>query len=147
MRRTHAGASERRAPSRVDGSGPSTERRGVGQCREYLNLVDPLSGKDVCIKASELGDVDLGPRRVLAGDVSGSRAFYVVSALGLFSEGRELEIMLHEYREAGHIPKEEPPESSNAGPREYVMMTSSTLSVVCAECILAMLVIVSDRQK
>jgi hypothetical protein len=43
------------------------------------------------------------------GAVSDSRAWDVVSALGLFSEGRELEIMLREYREAGLMPKEEPP--------------------------------------
>jgi hypothetical protein len=54
----------------------------------------------VRIKANGLGDVDLGTRRVLVGVVRGSRAFHAVSALGLFSEGRELEIMLLEYREA-----------------------------------------------
>lgn len=70
-----------------------------------------MSGKALCIKASELGDVDLGPRRVFEGAVSGSHAFGVVSALGLFSEGWELEIMLREYREAGLIPKEDPPSS------------------------------------
>jgi hypothetical protein len=31
------------------------------------------------------------------------------SVLGLFSKGRELEIMLHNCREVGLIPKEEPP--------------------------------------
>lgn len=82
------------------------------------------------IKASELGDVDLGPHRVLAGAVSGSRAFDAMSALGLFSEGPELGIVLREYREAWSY-TEGAPESLIVGPREYVMMTSSTLIVVC----------------
>lgn len=43
----------------------------------------------------------------MAGVVSSSRAFDVVSALGLFSEGWELEIMLRKYREVGLILKDE----------------------------------------
>lgn len=49
------------------------------------------------------------PVQFSRGAVSGSHAFDVVSALGLFSEGWELEIMLREYREVGLIPKEDPP--------------------------------------
>jgi hypothetical protein len=61
----------------------------------------------VCIKSNELGDVDLGPCRLLARVVSSSCAFDVVSAVGLLSEGRELEIMLRKYREDGLILKDE----------------------------------------
>lgn len=109
VRRICGGTSGQREPSRPDGTGPTTRGHGGSRCREYFNLVDPVSGKDVHIKTSEPGDVDLGPRRVLAGAVSGSRAWDCVeSALGLFSKGRELEIMLREYKEASLIPKADP---------------------------------------
>lgn len=108
VRRTHVGTSEQRHPPRGHGAGQTTRGQGGGQRQEYFNLVDPMSGKNVCIKASEFGDVDLGPCRVLTGAVSGSRASDCVeSALGLLSEVGSL-IMLCEYREAGLIPKEEP---------------------------------------
>jgi hypothetical protein len=43
-----------------------------------FDSVDPMSGKDVRIKVSELGDVDLGPRRVLEGAVSDGRVWDAV---------------------------------------------------------------------
>jgi hypothetical protein len=65
----------------------------------------------VCVRASELGDEDLGPSRALAGGLSGDRALDRVSesVLRLFDKGRELEIMFFNCREHGLIPKEEPP--------------------------------------
>jgi hypothetical protein len=74
-------------------------------------LVDPVSGKDVCIRASELGDEDLGPRCVMSGVVSGDHAMDRVSelVLVLFDKGQELEIMLFNCRERVLILKEEPP--------------------------------------
>jgi hypothetical protein len=63
------------------------------------------------ISTCELGDVDLGPRRVLAGVVSSDRALNHVSEsdLGLFDKHRELEIMLFNCMGRWLILKEEPP--------------------------------------
>lgn len=48
-----------------------------------------MSGKVVRVRASELGDKDLGPRCVLAGVVSGERALHHVreSVLRIFDKG------------------------------------------------------------
>lgn len=48
-----------------------------------------MSDKVVHVRASELGDKDLGPRRVLAGAVSGEHALHQVreSVLRIFDKG------------------------------------------------------------
>jgi hypothetical protein len=39
-----------------------------------------VSGREVHIRSSELGDEDLGPRRVLAGSVSGDHAWIMLAS-------------------------------------------------------------------
>lgn len=88
-----------------------THRRGGTRRRELLELVDPVSGRELCINANKLDKVDLGTcHDALAGALSCDRALNRVSesVLGLFGEDIELEIMLFNYRERGLIPKEEP---------------------------------------
>lgn len=36
-----------------------------------FGLVDPVSGRELRLSASELGDVDFGPRQVLVGSIRG----------------------------------------------------------------------------
>lgn len=69
-----------------------------------------MLGREVHIRASELGDVDLGPSRVLTGSKSGDHALDRVSelVLRLFYMGQELEIMLFNCREREMNLKEEP---------------------------------------
>lgn len=84
---THVGASGRRSPSRIDGSGPSIRRHSRSQRRKFF--ARSVSGREVRIRVSELGDEDLGPRRVLTGFVSGDHALDRVSesVLGVFDKG------------------------------------------------------------
>lgn len=71
-------------------------------------MVDPVLGKDVRIRPVTLAMLIWVPvefwRCLLKVVVVGIVKVY----LGLFGEGRELEVMLREYREAGLIPEEEP---------------------------------------
>lgn len=79
---------------------------------QYFNLVDHVSGRELCINASEISEVNLRPRHVvLTGALSRDHTLDRVSefVLRLFGEGRELEIMLFNCREHKFIPKEEPP--------------------------------------
>lgn len=111
--RTRVGAFGRRAPSWINGFGRSVQRHSGSGRQEFFDLLDPVSGKVIRVRASELGDKDLGPRSVLAGAVSGERALHHVreSVLKIFDKGRELEIMLFKCREHELTPKEEPPSS------------------------------------
>jgi hypothetical protein len=62
--------------------------------------------------ASDLGEVDIKTcQDVLTGALRGECALDWVdkSVFEFFDKGRELEIMFHNYREAGLIRKEEPP--------------------------------------
>lgn len=106
----YVGVSRRRAPSRVDRHGPLVRRINHSRRWDFFDLVDPMSGMEVRIRASELGDKDLGPRHVLARAESGDHALDRVnmSVLGLFDANREPEVMLLNLRESRLIPKEEP---------------------------------------
>ena len=58
---TCTGTSKRRRLHRLNiCAGPATHRQSGGRRREYLDLVDPVSGRELSINASELSEVDLG---------------------------------------------------------------------------------------
>jgi hypothetical protein len=99
---SHAGALEART---------STRERRCGRCRKCFKLAGPVSGGALRIGGDKVSGLDLGPRHVvLTGALCGVPALNHISEsdLGLFGEGRELEIMLFNCRERGLILKEEP---------------------------------------
>jgi hypothetical protein len=79
---------------------------------QYFNLVDHVSGRELCINASEISEVNLRPRHVvLTRALSKDHTLDRVSefVLRLFGKGLELEIMIFNCREHKLILKEEPP--------------------------------------
>lgn len=74
---------------RIDDSGPLTRRCGGGRRREFFDLVDLVSGREVRIRASELGTRTQGLVVCWWGAVSGDCALNQVSksVFGLFYKG------------------------------------------------------------
>jgi hypothetical protein len=82
-------AQKQRGASQTDGAGPSTRSQGENRRREYMDLVDPILGRELCINASKLGEVDLVHHHVvLTSALSGDHVLNRVSEsiLGLFGE-------------------------------------------------------------
>lgn len=110
---TRVGTRERKRISHVgaEEARTSTRTRGNHRCRKCFKLAGPISGGVLSIGCDKVSELDLGPRHaVLAGALCGVHALNRISEsdLGLFGEGRELEIMLFNCRERGLILKEEP---------------------------------------